>query len=165
MWPIRSPHQPLRVGTYQCLVKRPRVRIAGELIRQSVGRGQFHVYMAFADEPEQRLKPSVLRTLPSGDVKHVIDDHRHLSRDVSKGCGQVLHQPPVTEDLHDPAKLTHGSPKYLEDVQPDTAHVARTADFREEMKPQPRMPSRCQSRRVEGWTRVSVIATPRSRRG
>jgi hypothetical protein len=38
--------------------------------------------------------------------------------------------------LHDPAKFTHSSPKYLEDLKADTAHIARTADFREEMKPQ-----------------------------
>jgi hypothetical protein len=32
--------------------------------------------MAFTDEPQQRLKTSILRPLPGGNVKHVIDDHR-----------------------------------------------------------------------------------------
>src|SRR6185369_11423247 len=66
----------------------------------------------------------------------MIDDHRHLSRDVSKGWGQFLHQPPIAEYLHDPSKLAHGRPKHLEDVEADTAHVAGPTRFRKKMKPQ-----------------------------
>jgi hypothetical protein len=42
--------------------------------------------VAFADEPEQRLKAFILHTLPRRDMKHVIDERVEC---VITGCQEV----------------------------------------------------------------------------
>lgn len=50
MRPVAAPQQALRIGGNQRIVKRPRVFITGELRRQPIRRGHFHIHVTVANQ-------------------------------------------------------------------------------------------------------------------
>lgn len=90
--------------------------------------------MPISHQPQQGLEIRILEAARGGDIEHVVDDDRHLFRNVSKSCGHLAHQPPVAEHLHDPAEIAHRSAEHLENIEADAANIAGPARVREKME-------------------------------
>jgi hypothetical protein len=62
----------------------------------------------------------------------MIDDHRHLTRNIMQRGSSRRQHPVIAEELHHPAELGHGVAKHLEHIKPDAADVIRP--LRKQMK-------------------------------
>ena len=75
MRPVAAPYQPFRIGRYQRLMKRPRIRIIRRVLADAMGARQFCPAPALTERAQQALETVRLGARARVAPSHVIDHH------------------------------------------------------------------------------------------
>src|SRR5512132_659725 len=77
MRPVRTPHDPIRIGSNQCLGEWRDVLIVGRLFRRTIGTGNFDVNLAGANQLNKVCESRLFKPECRLSAAKMVEDHRN----------------------------------------------------------------------------------------